>query len=171
MSSNTIGLKMKELRKGKKLTLKTLAERTGLSISFLSQVERGKSSVTLESLKKIADALDTNPSFFFSDDQLEEMLDVSREQFHYQDLSHGLSDALFSPILVTLKPGKNEGQAFSHSGHEFLYVVEGTLTVEIEGKRTKLNERETLMFDAKKAHYWLNLTDQTVRFLVVSSKG
>jgi transcriptional regulator with XRE-family HTH domain len=55
MPFDSIGEKMKSLRKERKLTLKSLAEQTGVSISFLSQVERGKSSVTLESLKKIAD--------------------------------------------------------------------------------------------------------------------
>ena len=51
MPFDSIGEKMKSLRKERKLTLKSLAEQTGVSISFLSQVERGKSSVTLESLK------------------------------------------------------------------------------------------------------------------------
>lgn len=52
MPFDSIGKKLKLLRKERKLTLKSLAEQTGVSISFLSQVERGKSSVTLESLKK-----------------------------------------------------------------------------------------------------------------------
>lgn len=46
MPFDSIGEKMKSLRKERKLTLKSLAEQTGVSISFLSQVERGKSSVT-----------------------------------------------------------------------------------------------------------------------------
>ena len=53
MAVNFIGHILKKLRKERKLTLKDLAEQTGVSISFLSQVERGKSSVTLESLRKI----------------------------------------------------------------------------------------------------------------------
>jgi XRE family transcriptional regulator, regulator of sulfur utilization len=168
--SDSIGKKMKFLRKERKLTLKSLAEQTGVSISFLSQVERGKSSVTLESLKKIADALDINPSFFFSENNSLENVDGKHEPFHYQDLSHDIRDAVFSPILVTLKPGENKGSAFSHSGHEFLYIIEGKLTVEIYGERFELHEQESYMFDARKTHYWFNFSDQNVRFLVVSSK-
>ncbi|KQU13096.1 DNA-binding protein [Bacillus sp. Leaf13] len=170
MPFDSIGKKLKLLRKERKLTLKSLAEQTGVSISFLSQVERGKSSVTLESLKKIADTLDVSPSFFFSEDRSQENSDSNHEQFHYQNLSSDIPDAVFSPILVTLKPGENKGSAFSHSGHEFLFIIEGKLTVEIEGERIELHEQQSFMFDAIKAHYWFNFSDQIVRFLVVSSK-
>lgn len=161
---------MKTLRKERNLTLKNIAEKTEFSISFLSQVERGKSSVTLESLKKISDALGVNPSVFFADSRQEDEVEVRRQQFHYKDLSHGIKDANFAPIFVTLKPGENEGNPFSHKGHEFLFVVEGTLTVEIAGERSELLEQQSILFDASKLHYWFNLTDKPVRFLVVSSK-
>lgn len=170
MPSHSIGQKLKELRKEQKRTLKDLAEQTGVSISFLSQVERGKSSVTLESLKKIADALKVNPTIFFSNSSQGDDLDAIRQQFYYQDLSNGIVDASYLPILVTLQPGENEGNAFSHSGHEFLFVIEGTLTVVIDGKEENLEEQQSTMFDANKTHYWYNLTNKVVRFLVVSSK-
>ncbi len=170
MSSHSIGQILKELRKERKLTLKNLAELTDVSISFLSQVERGKSSVTLESLKKIADALKVNPTIFFSNDSKSDDLETIRQQFFYQDLSNGIPDASYLPILVTLQPGENEGNAFSHSGHEFLFVVEGTLTVVVDEEEMNLFEQQSIMFNANKMHYWYNLTDKPVRFLVVSSK-
>lgn len=170
MTSNSIGKILKQLRKERKLTLKNLAELTGVSISFLSQVERGKSSVTLESLKKIADALKVNPTIFFSDHSQTDNLDAIRQQFYYQDLSNGIVDASYLPILVTLQPGENKGNAFSHSGHKFLMVIKGTLTVVIDGSEESLEEQQSTMFDANKTHYWYNLTEKPVRFLVVSSK-
>lgn len=169
MPQGLVGNTLKSLRKERKLTLKDLAEKTGVSISFLSQVERGKSSVTLESLKKIADALGVNPSVFFAKDDLQDDLNTRRERFYYKDLSDGIQDANFSPILVSLQPGENEGNAFSHGGHEFLFVVEGLLTVEVDGKQLQLSEQQSILFDAHKTHYWFNHTEQVVRFLVVSS--
>ncbi|WP_228550079.1 helix-turn-helix domain-containing protein [Salinibacillus xinjiangensis] len=65
---NEIGQKIKQLRKSQKRTLKQISDATNLSISFLSQLENAKSSVTLESLKKISDVLEVNPSYFFSED-------------------------------------------------------------------------------------------------------
>jgi transcriptional regulator with XRE-family HTH domain len=172
MPQGLVGITLKSLRKERKLTLKELAAQTEVSISFLSQVERGKSSVTLESLKKIADALGVNPSVFFAkDDDFKDGLAFRRERFYYKDLSNGVLDASFSPIMVTLQPGENEGNAFSHGGHEFLFVVEGVLTVEIDGKPLQLTEQQSILFDARKTHYWFNHTEHAVRFLVVSSKN
>ncbi|WP_270179761.1 helix-turn-helix domain-containing protein [Alkalihalobacillus sp. CinArs1] len=169
MSEDSIGVTLKKLRKQQKLTLKELANITGVSISFLSQVERGKSSVTLESLKKIADALHVNPGVFFGEDRSDQPNEISKP-FYYKNLSNGIEDAVFTPILVTLQPGESEGNAFSHDGHEFLFVVKGTLTVEIEDRLHSIQEQETIFFDANKKHYWYNYTDSIVQFLLISSK-
>lgn len=170
MSSHSIGNILKAIRKERKLTLKELAEQTGVSISFLSQVERGKSSVTLESLKKIADALNVNPTMFFPENMNTEELDKRRQQFYYKDLSCGQWEASYAPILVTLQPGENEGNALSHGGHEFIFVLEGTLTVVIDEEKQELQEQQSIMFNANKSHYWYNYSDKTIRFLVISSK-
>ena len=73
--------------------------------------------------------------------------------------------------MVTLQPGENEGNAFSHGGHEFLFVVEGILTVEIDGKPLQLIGQQSILFDARKTHYWFNHTEHVVWFLVVSSRN
>lgn len=63
--TDIIGAKIKCLRKERKLTLKQIADQTNLSISFLSQVERSKSSITLESLKKFLKHLVSIQAIFF----------------------------------------------------------------------------------------------------------
>ncbi|TWT25339.1 helix-turn-helix domain-containing protein [Planomicrobium sp. CPCC 101110] len=171
MTHDSMGIILKNLRKERKLTLKELAEQTGVSISFLSQVERGKSSATLESLKRFADALDVNPGVFFEENTGRDELAERKALFHYKDLSHGVKHSNLSPILVTLYPGENEWSPFAHSGFEFLFVLEGLLTVEIDGERSQLSEQESVLFDASKKHYWANHTEKDVRFLVVSSKN
>src|SRR5699024_11697941 len=62
-----VGSNIKNIRKKQKKTLKNLSDITGFSISFLSQLENGKSSATLESLKKISLALNVEPGSFFND--------------------------------------------------------------------------------------------------------
>ncbi|MFJ7887102.1 helix-turn-helix domain-containing protein [Lysinibacillus xylanilyticus] len=168
MTSDFLGETLKRIRKEKQYTLKMLASKTGVSISFLSQVERGKSNVTLESLKKISDALEVNPSVFFTTNN--EELNEIRSQFHYLDLSDGNIGASYLPILVTLNAGENEGNALSHDGHEFIYIVEGELTVIIEEQEFVLKENESKMFDARKTHYWYNYQNKPVKFLLVSSQ-
>lgn len=170
----SLGLRIKGIRKTKKMTLKELAEKTDLSISFLSQLERGKSLATLNSLKKISLALQVNPAIFFEDETNETAataLDkrISQDiQFVYEDLSKNMENPVFQPMHITLKPGDNEGEPFSHSGQEFLYVLKGILTVQI-GERVKtLMPHQSIMFDANEQHYWYNYSDEDVQFICVT---
>lgn len=175
--SENIGENIRSVRKKNKMTLKTLADKTGFSISFLSQLERNKSSATLESLKKISIALGVNPGYFFQNQMLEqeriessklEELQISNQNIHYQSLSNDMEYPIFSPLLVTLKPKQNEGNLFQHPGQEFLYVLKGTLTVVIENKKYDLTSNQSIMFDSNQKHYWYNYTNSEVQFLCVN---
>ena len=67
MDTNAIiGLRIKNLRTEKKYTLKYLSENTGLSIGFLSQLERGMTSIAIDSLDKISKVLDVELFSFFT---------------------------------------------------------------------------------------------------------
>lgn len=178
MIENTIGEKIKTLRKKNKLTLKEVSLGTNLSISFLSQVERMQSSLTLESLKKISEVLGVNPSYFFPETNrgqssivrgsIEE--DISSTQFIFKDLSGNMPQLNFSPIMVILKPGENQGNPFSHRGFEFLYILEGKLSVQIDTAEYELCPHDSIVIDSNKKHYWWNRTSDSVKFLCVSSE-
>ena len=66
-ASTPIGLQIKTIRTRNNMTLKQLSEQTDLSIGFLSQLERGMSSVAIDSLEKIAEALDVPLTSFFNE--------------------------------------------------------------------------------------------------------
>ncbi|MGE8204733.1 helix-turn-helix domain-containing protein [Heyndrickxia sp. NPDC080065] len=176
--NDEIGIKIKKLRKERKLTLKQIADHTNLSISFLSQVERSKSSITLESLKKISEALGVNPSYFFSKSDKKVETTVMRNviktstlnnQFFYRDLAGNIENPLFNPILVLLNPGANKEDSYSHSGQEFLYVLEGKLTILIDKEEHDLNPFDCIFLDSTTPHNWINKTDSIVKFLCISS--
>jgi len=174
---DNLGMTIKKLRKNQKLTLKNLAEETGFSISFLSQLERGKSSATLESLKKISQALGVEPGFFFKDssenkelihrDALETQ-HMKKHKIYYKSLHNSITNPAFSPQLVILEPQQNEGNLIKHAGQEFLYVLEGELTVQIDNKSYILKPSESIMFDSSDDHYWYNYTTESVKFLCVN---
>jgi len=176
MPRNHLGEKIRKIRSERGMTLKTLADRTGFSISFLSQLERGKSSATLESLKKISIAFGVNPSYFFEDKETEGHQSLIIEQrmdahhIYYKDLGTMVTDRDFAPLLVVLKPAQIEGNLITHRGQEFLYVIEGTLTVRIEDELYELGPTESLMIDSTRPHYWYNYTDNYVKILCVSSE-
>ncbi|WP_336824601.1 cupin domain-containing protein [Sporosarcina sp. USHLN248] len=176
MAANHLGNKIKRIRTKRSMTLKELAEKTGFSISFLSQLERGKSSATLESLKKISIAFGVNPSYFFeenesSDDQTNSFDQRMEEHnIYYKDLGTMVRRRDFAPLLVILKPGQTEGNLITHRGQEFIYVIEGTLTIRLEDEIYTLLPDESIMLDSTRPHYWYNYTEKDVKFLCVSSE-
>src|SRR5699024_2048168 len=151
---NNIGNMIRDLRIDQRLTLKDISEKTGLSISFLSQVERSKSSVTLRSLTRIADALGVSQSYFFKNqtedspikksDQ-ERELDFQNTNFIYKGLTGQIDDPVFSPMLVVLLPGDHDEllSTSSHDGEEFAYVLSGELTVKIGDRISELREGDS----------------------------
>lgn len=174
-----IGKKIKDLRIEKRLTLQEVAEKTGLSASFLSQVERSKSSITLQSLSKISDALNVSRSYFFSDERevteifrghTEENLNLHKANFVYQSLSGKIEHPIFEPMLVVLLPDEPNVTTSTHQGQEFVYVLEGTLTVLINDKETELEPGDSFHIDSSTPHTWYNKTSKHVKLLYVYSK-
>lgn len=177
-----LGERLRELRKQNKLTLKQIAEQTNLSISFLSQVEHGRSSVTLESLMRISECLDVSPSYFFAvQEELEtkKKIAVNKQEtinedtivsnFTYKDLSGKFSNQSFLPTLVTLQPRKDGVRPLAHTGQEFIYVLEGTLSIIFENEEIDLHAGESIHMESTVPHNWLNRTGQAIKFLYVSS--
>lgn len=173
-----IGLLIKKLRKEKKMTLKEVSGKTGLSVSFLSQVERSICSTTLLSLRKISEALEVNPSYFFPDHikvdkgmirRANNNLTSQKQSFNYSDLSGNVQDPSFTPILVTLLPGDKKGAPFSHAGQEFIYVLEGTLTIILDENEHDLYSGDSIHLDSNKPHNWFNKTKSPIKFLFIST--
>ncbi len=170
--SETLGSELKKLRKDRKMTLKELSEACGLSISFLSQIERDLRTLTFTSLKKISEALDVNVNFFF-DDNREDRIDTGalNGNFSYEDLSGDIEDPSFTPAIVELKAGEIQHSPYTHRGQEFIYVLAGTLRVIIEGELKVLEAGESIHIDSKVEHEWYNDTDEPAKILLVSSNS
>lgn len=162
---NTIGSTIRNIRKQQHMTLKQLAKETGVTISFLSQVERGKCNATLESLRKISDALKVSPSVFF--DQSSGVKDTF--PFYYENLASPNCSATFQPMLVSLQPNQQDYKEFTHLGHEFIYVLEGELTYSLEEQKGVLQVGDSIMFSSTKSHNWWNEGQVPTKFLLVSS--
>ena len=177
--NNTMGQKIKTLRKEKKYTLKEVAEKTSVSISFLSQLENGKTSATLESLKKISETLDVTPSYFFPQDNQQSTPTIMRHDslqtnlqessFVYKNLAGKVPNALFSPLLIIMQPGDNRGELFSHTGEEFLYVLKGILTVLVKEEIYTLHAFDSVYIDSSIPHYWENNTNEEIQFLCIAA--
>lgn len=174
-----IGEKINELRSSKGMTLKELSERTNLSASFISQAERGLTSITINTLKKIAEALDVELNYFFTPPKSnpsvvirsyeQEVFRIDESKFIYYSLGSELPNRQMDPMLVTILPGQTREEIVysEHAGEEFVYVLEGIFTLMLEDKEYTLYPGDSIHISSTSPHDWVNLTNKLVKILVV----
>lgn len=158
--------RIKALRMERNLTLKEMSDQTGLSLSFLSQIERGASSLSISSLKKISDALGIHINYFFQDKEEVQHFVVRSEDQHpfttgkgsqtYARLTGTFSNRRLEPLKVTLPPGMHEEHSYSHSGEEFYYVLKGEVIFYLNDEKHHLVEGDTIHFPSSMIHQWEN---------------
>ncbi|KXH80736.1 helix-turn-helix domain-containing protein [Sporosarcina sp. HYO08] len=171
--------KIKALRLQKEMTLKELSEETGLSLSFLSQIERGASSLSITSLKKLADALDVSMIFFFEEDKNHQNYLLRREeqknfkmnggQQIYARLSGSFHDRKLEPIKVILPPNMREEHSYSHPGEEFYYILQGEVIFYLDDTPHRMNAGDTIHFPSEILHAWENPTSKETVILSVTT--
>lgn len=178
----TIGMRIKALRKEKKYTLKQLAEESGLSIGFLSQLERGMSSIAVDSLARIASILGVSLSSFFADAEIisEDPISHNYElQWHADGpeifqamLSRDLYGFDILPRVFQLMPAADshsiQGAIHQHSGEEFIYVLEGVVTVCHNDREYTLYPGDSIQIHSNIPHNWVNRTGRIAKLLSVS---
>ncbi|MCT8978427.1 XRE family transcriptional regulator [Clostridium sp. CX1] len=175
-----VGRKIKELRISKNLTLKDLSAETNLSIGFLSQLERGLTTIAIDSLDKVAKALEVNLSYFLDDFKSnkkvilrsyeKEVFQVYSNQFIHYHLTNDVGEKSFLPRLIEILPtnSKEEVAPYPHEGEEFIYVLEGILTLFINNEQHELYPGDSAHYNSSIVHNWANYTSKTVKILTVN---
>ncbi|WP_408010067.1 helix-turn-helix domain-containing protein [Pseudalkalibacillus sp. A8] len=168
--------KIKDLRRKNGYTLKDLSKKTDLSVSFLSQVERGSSSLAITSLKKIADAFDVPITEFFETETNYNYIvkKESRKPFKiegspatYIRLNGEFANRSLEPLMVTLSPKQVQTQTSSHPGEEFYYVISGAVLFNVDGKEYFVREGESIHFPSTMPHFWENPLNEESTILCV----
>ena len=184
MSHNiTIGAKVKALRTGKNYTLKQLSEETGLSVGFLSQMERGISSIAIDSLAKIADTLNVPLTNFFdgnapaSKDPVVHSFNLqctkSTSEIIQYMLSNNTAEYDMLPRLFHLMPLIDGDDAqvvmLTHIGEEFIYILEGIVTVYLGEREYTLYPGDSIQIHSNERHNWLNRTNKVAKLLSINT--
>lgn len=164
-----VGSEIRSLRNARDITLHDLATSTGLSIGYLSQIERGISSPAVDALHAISRALGVTISWFFkpSDEQstIERDIVVRAGQRRRLKFNSGITDELLSPNLdrqlellrCTFAPGATSGDAaYSHRGEETGIVISGRLEVWVGDKHFMLEEGDSFAFESHLPHRYRN---------------
>lgn len=175
-SEPKVGVRLRTLREKQGLTLRALGERCGLSINTISLIERGENSPTVSSLHRLATALDVPITDFFQEVAHQTVVFNKRDmglrsQSHgacMESLGIGLFDQQLEPFRMTIQPGAgNINDPISHSGEEFVHCLEGEIVYSIEDRMYRLEQGDSLLFDATQQHAYCNPLQVPVSILLV----
>ncbi|MCP8941056.1 cupin domain-containing protein [Alsobacter sp. SYSU M60028] len=182
-ASFVLGQKIRHLRKARGLSVKDLSAAAGLSIGFVSQIERGLSSASVRTLARLADALSVGIGELFTDtaDESGHPATIVARAFEHRTLdmkSTGATKRWLTPFarvprldlyLIELEPGGSSGdQAYIHEGEEAGLVLEGGLELVVDGRRYVLGEGDTFRFASDRPHRFANAGAKPVRVIWVN---
>jgi transcriptional regulator with XRE-family HTH domain len=176
-----IGAIIRQRRTGLGLSLRDLGQRAGLSVGFLSQVERGQSSLALGSLAAVARALDTDTASLLPGapragaDAAQDgaMVQVTRADEptdlaidgrvrRYRMLAGAYRREL-EPMLVTIFPADTRDEVLrAQVGEKFLYVIDGELVYLLGETEYRLGSGDSIHHPASVRHGFVNDTDSVV---------
>lgn len=171
-----IGKKLKELRLQNDLTLDDLASRSELTKGFLSQVERNLTTPSIATLDDILEALGSNLSDFFREEEERQVVFSDKdffvdeqEDFQIQWVIPNAQKNEMEPILLTLYPHKKSHVLSAYQGEEFGYVLKGGITIVQGNKKYKVKAKETFYLDGGKSHYLYNHTNSEAKVLWITT--
>ncbi|WP_175561936.1 helix-turn-helix domain-containing protein [Kaistia soli] len=173
-----LGKRIRDARRQRRLTLERVASMTGLSVGFLSQVERNITKPSLASLALIAQSLEMTVSGLLQESDLP--ISVSRregriayqikdEAGSYERLSTSFPTQLLSAVKLYL-PSALRSKVFSYDGELIVYVLGGTIRYVIEGVIYELQSGDSLHFSTSKPHWVATPSDSTAEILVLSTQ-
>ena len=175
-----LGAKIRALRKERGLTLKVLAQLSGLSHPFLSQVERGLARPSMSSLHQISEALGTNASWLLAGSENTREATVVRASDTSVVPASELGDMdgvrrvvapEASPFQVVEFSGAPESfrEYWVHDGFETIYVISGVVDVDLDGEIFRLEPSDSISYDTRQPHRLRAATEETVKLLMIEA--
>lgn len=174
-----VGLRLSQLRESRRISMRALAQRSGLSANALSMIERGKTSPSVSTLYRLADALGVPVTDFFSPQSTHKKVvflkGEERPRLPFvRGLWEGLGGEQFSgrmmPFMLTLESGASSGpSSVVHTGHEFVYCLRGQIEYQVEQQVYSLQAGDSLLFAAHLKHRWRNPGGTVANVLIIIS--
>ncbi|WP_020495380.1 helix-turn-helix domain-containing protein [Sciscionella marina] len=167
-------LRIRTVRTKAGYSVRGLAGAAGISPGLLSQVERGLTEPSLDTLRRIAKALEV-PLFSLFEEQENSVAVVRAPRRALVQSPHsGIRYTRISPgfgklevLEGTLEPGGcSSTRPWSHPSEECVLLVEGRIVVEVDGRRHELAEGDSASFDSRLPHRYLNETGEPARFVL-----
>ncbi|HRQ22243.1 MAG TPA: cupin domain-containing protein [Anaerolineales bacterium] len=172
-----VGQRLRVIRAERGLSIKAMAELSGLNVNTLSLIENGRTSPSVSTLQQLSQSLNIPISSFFENNHDGRKLVFQKNgkrpsavfsHGNVEDLGAGMVRFGAEPIIVTLKPRANSGSTpIVHTGREFVYCLEGKVVYTVDGETYPLEQGDSLLFEAYLPHQWKNPNASPSRALLV----
>ena len=173
-----ISANLKKLRTEQNLSIRQLSSLSGVSNVMLSQIEKAESNPTINTLWKIAAALNVpytrlidelplNAAIVRKKDRVKQPEDSKQyDVFNYFSYT---SQRNFELFYVELAPNAtNHSTAHSHKAQEYIFVISGTLKLSIQNQILTLHEEDAAYFESSSNHSYENPADSTLKFICIN---
>lgn len=175
--NTTIGRKIRNLRNRNGLTQQELADRSELTKGFISQVERGQVSPSVETLLDLIECLGSTPAEFFKEENHEPVVYRKNEYFEKVDDVGAVTKWLvppaqkfrMEPILVEIPAGETLAPDKPHEGEEFGYCLSGCIDVHLSDAVYHVKQGDCFYYRTTKTHTVSNPGKEKARFLWIST--
>ena len=190
MSQHLLGARLRAARKARRVSLRNVASAIGVSPSLLSQIENGKTNPSVDTLYALVQQLDTSVDAVLgivapgrAAESAAKLTDAVDDGSRVDKIVQTLAE---TPVIemengvrwerLAVLPGQDaealrvtyqagasssvEGHLMHHLGQEHLVIVSGELRVRFEGEEIVLREGDSMAFDSRLPHLFVNTTDQ-----------
>ena len=176
------GHKLRTIRERKGYTLKDVATKAEVSESLISQIERNKVSPSIDTLLLIADILDIDHEYLFSDYRQKRQVSIVRRHergsirldkvaFHQLSVNdENSNDSAIEAFLLDVDPGGEKGdREYGHAGLEFGIILEGQAELIYGTEAYILHEGDSIYFPSDMPHIFKNPGENTLKAIWVVS--
>ncbi|MFF3691581.1 helix-turn-helix domain-containing protein [Streptomyces sp. NPDC002187] len=168
-----VGAAVRRRRRALGLTLAAVSARSGVSVPFLSQVENERARPSMRSLQRVADALDTTAGLLLAASDAARTVDLvragddARPQPGTGSRIRSLVRGQHQLHALEFSGEQDTGREYKHRNDELLYVADGAVEVEAEGRAYRLGRGDSLFLSGGVRHRW-RATAPDTRILVVA---
>ncbi|RLF56879.1 MAG: XRE family transcriptional regulator [Thermoplasmata archaeon] len=173
-SGKPIGKKLLKLRREKKLTLKHMANETGLATQYISKIEKGEVIPPVAVLLQLSRALEIDSSLLLQEEKSrankKSADDYQRrtEDYTYETLTPEARHKHLKAFKVFIEPkSHHKGVSYQHVGEEVIYVLSGKIEVKVGENKNQLGPGECIHFNSSIVHKLRNISAEKAELLVV----
>ena len=168
------GKRLMQLRRKQKMSLKNLANETGLSAKYLSQIEKGEVIPPVAVILQVSRALEIDSSMLLREEKkqagkkFDEDYQKRTEDYTYQTLTPEAQHKHLKAFKVSIDPkSEHKGVSYQHLGEEFVFVLKGKIEVMVGENKNTLGPGASLHFNSSIVHKLRNISKTKAELLVV----